>query len=60
MPIQTSPEGGLFSRGINWLTQGTDHPPPSSNKVKERVNFMLHLLYELQIMFQLFQFYIHV
>jgi len=28
--------------GVKWLGRGTDHPPPSSTKVKERVELYLY------------------
>ena len=33
---------GLFIWGLKWLGRGTDHPPPSSAKVKVRVQLYLY------------------
>jgi len=31
--------------GVKWLERGVDHPPPSSSKVKERVELYLYSPY---------------
>jgi len=52
-PIQTGPVAhpasqtmgtGIFLGGIKWLGCSSDHPPPSSAEVKERVELYLYSL----------------